>query len=181
MSKDNLLVEGLEESIEHHDQPSGFINPDATMLFLTWITFFLLLAVLYKYAWKPILAALDHREKHIEDAVKNADQIKKELEEIDAKCRNLIAEAEEKSKALIERSKKAAHEAAKHIEQKAREESQILIENAQREIKNEVEKARANLRAESADIIVKLASKIIEENLDEEKNKKLINQYIREI
>ncbi len=167
---------------EHSAQNSpGVLSPDVSMVILTWVVFFLLLAVLYKYAWKPILAALDAREKFIRESVGKADQIRQELERVEAARKDILREAEQKSKEIIEHSRKAALEAAKVINEKARKEAQIIVENAQREIKEEVEKARADLRTESARIAVELAGRIIEENMDTEKNRKFINQVMKNI
>jgi len=180
MAKTTTAIE-VDASGGHAEKDQGFINPDATMLILTWVTFFLLLAILYKYAWKPILTALDKREADIRQSIEDADKIKAEMEQINETSQKIIAEASGKGKGIVDESKKAAAEAAKTIEHKAREESQILVENAKREIKEATNSARAQLRAESAQIAVELAGKIIEENLDNEKNKKLINQFIKEV
>jgi len=159
----------------------GFINPDLNMLILTWVTFFLLLAVLHKFAWKPILSALDAREKHIRDSIEDADKIKAEMEKLAETQKQLMDETGEKAKAIMDESRQAAKEAANTIQEKAKEESKIILENARREINEEKEKAQSELREESAEIAVALAGKIIEQNLDKEKNRKLINQYINDI
>jgi len=171
----------IEIHAEEQHKDSGVLSPDASMLLLTWITFFALLAVLYKFAWKPILSALDEREKHIRESVENADKIKEEIEKLNITSEEILAKANAKSKLVIEDSRKAAKEAARVIEDKTKEEAQIILENARREIKSDVEKAKSDLRAMSADIAVKLAGKILEENLDNEKNKKLINTFIKEL
>jgi len=174
-------------TLKDHSTPSAghgeqsLFTPDVTMLILTWVTFFLLLAILQKYAWKPILAALEIREKSIRDSVDNAQRLETELAKLDEKQNAMIAEVEQKSKEIIDQSRKAATEAAKTIQSKAKEEAQILLENAKREIDNEKEKAQAELRSESAQIAVELAEKILEENLDEKKNRKLIDQFLKQI
>ena len=159
----------------------GIMTPDVTMLILTWVAFISLLIILHKFAWKPILAALDAREQSIRDAVSNADRAKAELEKIQATRDQILSEAESKSKELIEQSRKAAVDAAKVIQQKTREEAQILLKNAEREIKDATERAQSILRVESARIAVELASKLIEENLDDEKNRKIVDEFIKRI
>lgn len=159
----------------------GFFSPDMNMVLLTWVTFFLLLAVLYKFAWKPILNILDEREESIRKSLEDVDRIKNELEGLDAKCTQLIAEADRKATEAIGRSRKAAKEAANIIENKARQEAQISLENALRDIKEETQKARVKLREESAQIAVGLAGKLIEENIDADKNRSLINSFIKKL
>jgi len=168
----------------NHGSPAhekGFFSPDMSMVLLTWVTFFLLLAVLYKYAWKPILSLLDEREESIRKSLEDVDRIKNELESLDTKCSQLIADAESKATQVIDQSRKAAKEAANIIQNKAREEAQISLENALRDIKEETQKARVKLREESAQIAVGLASKLIEENMNADKNRSLINRFIKEI
>jgi len=178
--KHTATIEVHSEHASEHHEP-GALDPNVSMAILTWVTFFTLLAVLHKFAWKPILAALDTREKDLRDAIENADKVKAELESLDQKRNDILFQAEAKSKELIVQSRKAAVEAAKTIEHKAKEEAKIILENARREIHEQVQKAQADLREESSRIAVALAGKIIEENLDTEKNRKLVNQLIKDI
>src|SRR3989338_6981850 len=119
----------------HPEGGSPLFSPDVGMVILTWVTFFLLLAVLYKFAWKPILNALDKREEFIRRSIEEADRIKDELAKIYQTRQLIVQEAEREGKDLVAASRKAAVEAAKVIEGRARDEAQILLENAKREIK----------------------------------------------
>ena len=161
--------------------PNALLTPEVTILILTWVTFFLLFAILYKFAWKPILNALDAREDYIKKSLQQADQAKEQFEKMNQQCEKMLSEADHKAKEIVNRASKAAHEAAKSIEEKAKEETQILIENAQREIKAQVDRAQAQLREKSAEIAVGLAQKILEENLDETRQRKLIDRFIKNI
>lgn len=163
------------------EHSKDLFSADLTLVLLTWITFLSLLAVLYKFAWKPILAALDKREETIRKSLEEADRIKEELREINQKREQLIREAEDKAKEIIDQGRNAAVEAARTIDRKAKEESQILLENAQREIKDASQEAQFELRKMSAQIAVELAGKLIEENLDSEKNRKLVNELIKHV
>lgn len=177
---ETILVEGGSHESHAKAEPE-LLGPNTTMVFLTWLSFFLLLAVLYKYAWKPILAGLDAREAAIRKSVDEADRIKRELEEIHTSKERILNEAYAKAKEIVDESRKGAVEAARIIQQKAKDEAQILVENATREIKAETEKARVELRQECADLAVNLSAKLIHSNLDEEKSRRLVSQYIKEI
>ncbi len=159
----------------------NLLNPELNIIILTWVSFFLLLFILRKFAWKPILAGLDKREETIRKSLEEADRIKEELREINQKREQLIREAEDKSKEIIDQGRKAAIEAAHIIEHKAKEESQIMLENAERQIKDVAAQAQFELRKMSADIAVELAGRLIEENLDSEKNRKLVNDLIKHV
>ena len=165
----------------HHSPEAGFLTAEASLVLLTWITFFVLLAILQRFAWKPILAGLDAREKDIRRSVEEAGRIHKELAQLDAKKTEIIAAADTEARDLIAKARTAAHQAGHVIEAKAREESRILLENARREIRSELDKARAQLKQESADIAVRLAEKILDKNLDTKDNQKLVSSLIEKI
>lgn len=164
----------------HHAEKS-FFDPNAKMLGLTWLTFLLLLVILYKFAFKPILSALEQREQDIKKSVDDADKIKNELAELETKTNAIINRADDEAKSIVAESRKAAGEAARTIEHKAREEAQIVLENAKRKIKEELDKAKAKIRKDSAEAAVMLAGKLIEKNLDDASNKKLIDKLIEEM
>jgi len=173
-------VEISSEGNQGHGSP-GFLSPDGTMVLFTWITFFLLLALLNKFAWKPILRGLDEREDTIRKSLDDADKIRVEMAQLQATHDRIMLESQTQGKEMIEQSRKAAGDAAKAITHKAKEEARIQLENARRDIKNEAENAKAMLRVESVHIAIDLAGKLIEENLDDDKNRKLVNRVLNEI
>ena len=160
----------------------GGASPVAGPLTITtWVVFLIVFALLYKFAFKKIVAGLDERESSIRQSIEDADRLKKELAEIDAKRQAILNEAEDKSKAMIAEARKAAQEAAHVIEEKAREEAQIQTENARREIAIARDTARAALRKEAADLAIGVASRIVRENLDDSKNRALTDQLISQM
>ena len=179
-------MQDTHETIEMHALPpeeveSDLLTPDTRMLVLTWVTFVLLLLVLYKFAWKPILKALDEREALIRKAVDDAEKAREELARVHATRHELIAEAQRTAKEVVHEARQAAAEASHVIERKAKEEAHISLENARRDIRDETEKARIILRKESAAIAVELAGKLIERNLDTENNRKLVDECMERI
>ena len=175
----DVYAEMLEHSGEAAEQP-GILSPDATIAVLTYVTFFILLAILYKFAWKPILAILDAREETIRRSLEDAQKAREDLEKIQEKSRQLILDADNKALEIVEQARKGAIEAANAVERKAKEEVQIMINNAHQEINALKEKAQMSLRQESADWAVRLAQAIIKENLDETRHQKLVDRFIEE-
>lgn len=174
------------QTIEIHAAPpaeveSTFLSPDFGMAALTWLTFFLLLAVLYRFAWKPILKALDEREALISKSLEDAAKASAALTDIHQTRLRLISEAEVQAKLIIDEARRAAADVSQMIQHRAKEEAQVILQNASREIREETEKAKIFLREESAHAAVVLAGKLIEENLDNEKNQKLLNELIKRI
>jgi len=181
-NKTSETIEVPHGKDEHHDAGiPGFLTPDVTLLFTTWVCFLFILIVLSKFAWKPILAIIDAREEHIKKSVEDADKIRVEMETLAERHKQMIEDSEAQAKTIIEDSRKAAKDAAKHITDEAKKESQIILENTQRDMREELKEAQATLREESASIAIELANKILGEHLDESKNRKLISKYIDEL
>ncbi|MCJ8328840.1 MAG: F0F1 ATP synthase subunit B [Lentisphaeria bacterium] len=155
------------------------VNTNLTVL--VWITFFITLAIVTKFGLKPILAGLKAREDRIRESMDEADKAREQLEEIETTRGATIAAANDEAKEIIEKAKVAADEAALTIRNKANEDAKIMIENSQRDIGEAQNVARATLRKESADIAVQIASKIVGENLDNEKSRALTDRLINEI
>jgi F-type H+-transporting ATPase subunit b len=159
----------------------GVIDVSGSMVLLTYITFAITALVLYKVAWKPILALLDKREDQIRKALEDSERLRAEMANIDQTRAAVLTEAEKHSREMIDKGRQAAADSARAIEAKAREESQILLENARREIRAESDKARAALRRESAELAVGISRKILQDNLDEKRSRELADQLISQV
>jgi len=160
---------------------AGVLDVSGPMLLWTWVTFLIVAFLLYKFAWRPILTGLDRREDGLREAVKNAEHLQREMAELDEKKAAIIQAAEQEAKDEIAAGRKAAAEAARNIEHRAKEESRILFENAQREIRTEQAKAADTLRRDSADVAVRLASRILDEELDDAKRRALTDKLLKEV
>lgn len=166
------------EAAEH---AAAVTDVNTKMIVLTWITFGLLAAVLYKVAWKPILAGLEKREADIRKALDDAKKATDELARIEESRARVIAEADAKAKEIIDAARKGAVDAATAIEAKAREDAQLMLSTAQREITSAQEKAIAALRKESADLAISISRKILRDNLDESRSRKLADELIHQV
>ena len=178
------LTATTQAPAEHGQNEHAEVNPmeiSGQMVLWTWVVFAIMLAVLYKLAWKPILGVLDKREKDIQDSIDNAEKVREELDDIEQVRAKTIEDADEQSKAVLEAARKGAQEQARGIEAKARDEAQILTENAHREIEISRATAEESLRIESAAWARTLAGKLINENLDDDKNRALTDKLIEEL
>jgi F-type H+-transporting ATPase subunit b len=173
--------ETVEASATAQHKDVGLMNPDVTMLILTWITFFLLLAVLQKFAWKPIVTALENRENYLRKSLENADKINAELADVQSSKEKILADAQRAGQEIIDQARKRAQDVARSVEERAKEQAAQLVSAAHQEIEGERERLKAALRRQSADIAVGLAGKLLKENLDNEKNRKIVDQYIKEV
>ncbi|MBS1518778.1 MAG: F0F1 ATP synthase subunit B [Bacteroidetes bacterium] len=155
------------------------INPG--LIIWQMIIFVLLLILLKKLAWKPLLSALHSREQSIKDAVEHAENLKKEAEDIMVQNKKILADANAQSMKVINEAKEMSNKIGEEIKAKATEDSRKLIEQAKQEIKKEKETAMDDLRHEVSDLAIKAAEKIINDNLDEAKQKKIVNDFIAQI
>ncbi|MDF7798690.1 F0F1 ATP synthase subunit B [Pontiellaceae bacterium B1224] len=182
--KTELTQETTQAHVGHGQDAHVEINPmeiSGQMVIWTWVLFAITLGALYKVAWKPILSALDKREEEIQKSIDNAEVLRQEMAELEAVKAKQLAESDEKSKKILEKARQGAHEQAHLIEEKARDEAAILTENAHREIETSQALAEDALRIKSAAWARKLAGKLIDENLDDEKNRALTDKLIAEL
>ena len=174
----------MENTAMGHAASNGSPNllmPETLMVILTWVTFFILLFILQKFAWKPILEGLQKREDHIRKSLEEADKIKEQLAQIEAARIKILDEAKTHANDIIEQSRKTGHELAGQIEGQAKKSAEEIINSAHHEIESEREGVRQALKKESVQTAVTLAEKILKENLNTEKNRNLINQAIKDM
>lgn len=155
------------------------LNPG--LIIWTIVSFVLLVAVLGKYAWKPIIAALAEREGKIRSALEQADCARAEAADLLKKNEEAMARAEQEYQKMLREGKAMAEKLKEEIVGKARQQAQQEIERASEEIQRSVDSARHQLRTEVADLAIKAAEKILTETLDEPKQKKMVNSFLDQL
>jgi len=157
------------------------LSLDPGVIIWAWITFGVLLFLLYKLAWKPILSAIDNREKVIKDSIDQAEQAKKESEELLEEHKKLIRNAEEEAQKIINENKELAEKSRQELIEKAKEESNKLRDKAKTEIEQEKESALHALRTEVVDLTMSATQKLIGDVLDDSKHRGIIENYIQKL
>jgi F-type H+-transporting ATPase subunit b len=155
------------------------VNPG--LIIWTLITFIILLLILKKFAWKPILSALAEREDAIKESLEKAEKAKEEAQKVLKQNEAVIAKAEEESKKIIEQSRIYAEKLKEQIIKESKEQARKIVEDAGGEIERKKEAAFDELKDQVAGIVVRAAEKILNEKLDEDMHKKIVNRYINEI
>jgi F-type H+-transporting ATPase subunit b len=159
----------------------GLLNPNPGLIFWTAITFLIVLLILKKTAWGPIVSMLEEREKGIQSAIDRAHSAKDEAESILKKNRELLSRADAEADRLIREGKEYADKVRSELTEKAQLESQKMIAAAKDEIEQEKRRALDVLRNEVADLAVRGAEKIIRATLDAEKQKGVVDDMIKEL
>ncbi len=155
------------------------INPG--LMVWTVITFVLLAMVLSKYAWKPLLQALNEREGKIRDSLDRAEQARSEAAELLKQNEKNLARAEEEYQKVIREGKALAEKLKDEIVNKAQQQAQRHLQQAKDEIQRDIEAAKQQLRSEVADLAVQAAGKILDETLDAQKHKKVVDNVLNQL
>ena len=157
------------------------VQPDPGLFIWTIITFLVLLGLLTKFAWGPLLKALEERQETIRRSLDDADQAKQDLERLQKESAQIIAEARSEAQSIMVKSRAEAETVRESLKQKAKEEGQALIRSAQRQIELETARAVQQVRHEVVDLSLAVASKLIKKNLTQEDNDALIQDSLRQI
>ncbi|OUX37515.1 MAG: ATP synthase F0 subunit B [Candidatus Pelagibacter sp. TMED273] len=150
---------------------------------LLWsvITFLLLLLVLSKVAWGPIISALESREKEIRDALNSAALAKEDAEKATSDYEKIKQEAHSEAQAILADAKTVKEKMISDAVSEAKKKADIETQNALQSINAEKEKAVNEIKTAAVDLSIKAASKLIEKNLDNNDNRKLVNDAIDKI
>ena len=157
------------------------VQPDPGLYIWTIVVFLVLLALLAKFAWTPLLEALDNRQQSIRKALDDARQAKQELENIHAEAAKLLAQARSEAAEIVSRTRSDADRLREEMKEKARAEAAALTRNAERSIELETTRALQQIRQEAVDISVGIASKLLQRNVSKEDNERLIEETFKQL
>ncbi len=160
---------------------SGIISIAPGSMLWTILTFLILLVILWKFAWGPIVRGLEAREEKIHGAIEKAqtdrEEAAKRLSEYEEKLKSASAEISER---LANADREAGHR-IDEAREKAREEGEKLIERAKREIEAEQVRVSAELRREVADLAAKIAAAAISESFDKDDQLRIIKRRLEQV
>ena len=155
------------------------INPG--LILWTILTFVIVLVILQRTAWKPLLTALKEREDSIRTSLHDAEEARHQAQKLLDENRKLLASAEEQSQRIIKEGRDMAERLKAEILEKANASSQQMVVQAREEIQREKESALTQLRSEVADLAITAAGKILDANLDPAKQRAIVDAAIRDI
>lgn len=157
------------------------LRPDPGLFVWTILTFLLLLGLLAKFAWRPLLEALESRQQSIRKSLDDAQKAKEELERLEQESAAIVRKARVEAEAIIAQSRTDAERLREEMRQKARSEADGIVKNAERQIQLETARALQQIRSEAVDLSVQIASKIIQRNLTKEDNARLIDDALKQV
>jgi F-type H+-transporting ATPase subunit b len=155
------------------------INPGLTIW--TAITFVLLLVVLRKFAWGPIVGMLAERERTIREALDEARRERAQAEKLLSEQKEALAHAQREAAEIARRNQQEVEALRQELTARARKEADTLLVEARRQIGEELSRARAELKAEVVDLAILAAGQLVKANLDAQAQRRLIEEYIAQL
>jgi F-type H+-transporting ATPase subunit b len=157
------------------------VQPDPGLFIWTIITFLVLLTLLAKFAWRPLLQALESRAALIRKSLDDAQQAKQDLERLQQESAQIIKAARAEAESIVSRSRSDGERLREEMKQKARADAEGIVRNAERQIQLGTARAVQQIRREAVDLSVMIASKIIGRNLSKADNESLIEEALKQI
>jgi len=159
----------------------GLLSVDTTLLWATVVVFVLFAWILGKFAWGPLLKIVDDREKTIREQVDSAQQAAGEAKHLLTQHQEVLRGAGREREEILQKGLKEAEQVRTDLMAKARADADQALARARAQIQREKDQAIAELRAQVADIAVEAASRIVKSSLTEEAQRKLVDDFIREL
>ena len=155
------------------------LDPNPGLMIWTFITFIALMFVLGKFAWKPLLEALRKREEHVRTSIERAELARQDAERILEENRKQLANAEREAQRILTEGRALGDMLKNEIVEQANQQSRRMVDQAKQEIDRDKEAALSQLRNEVASLAISAAEKILDETLDEQKQRKLVDTYLK--
>jgi F-type H+-transporting ATPase subunit b len=176
------VVAALPLAAQEAEAPKGgLLTPSGGLMVWTLVIFASLLFILGKFAYPKILAAVQSREKALEDAIAAAKKDREEAAALLAEHQKAIAATRDEAQKIITDARAAGEKVRADVIEQAHREQQTMLERARAEINSEKEKALAELRRQTVELAVRAASKVIERNLDVEANRAVVESFLASI
>lgn len=150
----------------------GLVTPELGTFIWMFLAFAIVLFILKKFAWKPILSALKEREDSIEDALRSAERAKEEMAELQAGNEKILQEARKEREAMLKEAKEMGGKLVSEAKQKATIEAEKVIESARINIEGEKTAALSEIKAQVANLSVEIAEKILRQQFADDQQQK---------
>ena len=173
----NIIWAVIQEA-EHAAETPNVFNLNMGTSFWTLVIFGLLMVVLAKWAFPPILGYAQAREERIQRSLDEANRAREESREALEAQRRELAKAHEESQLIIARGRQDAEKVRAELLERARAEQEEVLERAKREIEREREQALESIRREAVELSIAAASHLVGRRLDAEEDRRLVRDYL---
>jgi len=157
-------------------------NPSIGLVFWTTVAFLLLLVLLWKFAWKPIMQAIGEREKSIEDALTSAEKAKEEMARLTNENEQLLKAARAERDVILKEAKELKDQIVADAKVLAQTEGAKLIEQARKEIDDQKKRAIAEVKHQVSSLSLEIARKVLQKEFeDQEKQEALVADLLKDV
>jgi F-type H+-transporting ATPase subunit b len=157
------------------------VHPDPGLAIWTIIVFLALLFLLKLFAWRPLLRSLEARRETIRKSLEDAQQARRELEQVTQDSARIIKNAHAEAESIVSKSRVDAEKLREELKQKARADADAIIREARHQIETETGRALRQIRSEVADLSIAIASKLIRRDFSIADNSALIEETLRQM
>ncbi|MDJ0645139.1 MAG: F0F1 ATP synthase subunit B [Flavobacteriaceae bacterium] len=158
------------------------VTPGIGLVFWTALTFLILLFILRKFAWKPILGAVSEREDSIKDALTEAEKAREEMQHLKSDNERILKEARAERDTMLKEAREIKDNMINEAKEEAREQANKMIEQAKTTIENEKLAAITDLKNQVADLSIDIAEKVVKKELStKEKQLELVEDMLGDI
>jgi F-type H+-transporting ATPase subunit b len=175
------LLQHAAVAPEESTQGGSLLSLKGGLMFWTLIVFLFLFAILGKLVFPKITAAVEAREKALEDAIEGAKRDREEAARVLAEQLKQIEAARVEAQKIIVEGRQVGEKLRVQMIEETQQQQQQMLERARREIEQEKERAIAELRREAIELAIAGASKVIEKNLDDDSNRKIVESFLSSI
>lgn len=160
---------------------AALIQPQIGTVFWTLITFLLLVALMARFAWKPLVGALETREKSIHETIEKAKLDREQAEGLVQQHRELLDQARRERAEAVSEGQRDAEKLKAEILEEARKQREQLLTQAQAQVEAGMRQARTELRKDAVDLAIQAAGKLLAKNLDDATQRRLVEEYLADL
>jgi F-type H+-transporting ATPase subunit b len=160
---------------------AALLTPQIGTIFWTFLTFIALVFLLGRFAWKPLLGAIDAREESIRGSFAQARKDREQAESLLGEHRELLAEARRERAEAVEQGKRDAEKVKEEILDEAKRQREQVLKDTQAQVDAGLRKAHADLRADAVGLAILAAGKLLSKNLDDATQRRLVEEYLADL
>ena len=160
---------------------SPLVQLDPGLFVWTILTFLVLLGVLAKFAWNPLLKMLQDREELIRSSLEDAEKAKMELERLNTEGQDIINKARSEAQTILSEGKAASSKMKEETLSSAKEQAKSILSDAENQIRIEKDKAISEIKNEVVDISLSIAEKLMSKNITKEDNQAIIDESLKSV
>ena len=157
------------------------VQVDPGLFIWTIVTFLVLVTLLAKFAWGPLLKALEARQETIIKSLEDAEQAKQELGRLQNESAEILRSARAEAAAIVSSSRSDADALREELREKARTEADAIIRDAKHQIDLEKTQALREIRGQVADLSITIASRLLDRNISKEDNERLVEDTLKQL